>query len=482
MAHSNELAAREHEQNGPNDQPSIVYLLKPNGSTNDTMDLQKLLAPLWRWRWVEMLVLLCTVLVAGWYYIKPGGELRYEIVVDRGDYSGSVGDRRSYLDVRDHLNRVLIPSAAAATAPDWSPDITLLDQRAERLAEIKKLSIEEEQQLKLEPELFTLSFTLSSGTEEDHTALATELTERLQDYAARDGSIVATSMDIAEQKLEQDLAAKQRGLTAKQRSLANLGQRVVGAKRALADKETALRIISEASYVAALRGAVNTQLNRTQLTIDRQMLVVSQLTAREEAIGGRITQLQAVLTDLIAAQDAPNTTASGTARLLADRIATGRLELEQRIPVERLEIARQMIDTQSTIQQLQATLAQEELEIVNFDSDLAIRQAHAQDAITIAMEHITACQQAVEGATEDLDLSRESIVNAEIAIELFKQRTQAKVIHQPLAIIEQFTRIIPNSKKAMMTIAILIIGGLCAVGSAYGLETLRLARLGTLAS
>jgi len=450
-----------------------VYLVNPDGAADGAVDLPKLLAPIWRWRWVELMVLIAAVLLAGWYYTRSGGETRYEIVVDRGNYG--------YEEVKDHLNRVLLPAASATTPETWIPDLTLTDRRAERLAEISTLSVEEEQQLTLQPELLTISFATTRGDAADHADLAADLTSRLEAYAGRMKAVVATNKTSEAQTLSQGLAAKKRGLANKERALATAKLKLEGAKRALADKETAYRIISEPSYVAALKGAVDSELARTRSSINKQELLLSSLADQTTRLTTRDENLQQTLGDLITSLDAADASTSGTAQLLADRIATLRVELEQRIPRERIDIDRRALEAEATIERLQIQLTQQELTAINFESDLAIRQENAQDAITVATERIDAVQRSIDAATQALDVAREDIADAELAITLFDQKAEADVIHQPLTIVGAFERSVPNERRAMMTLAILVLGGMCSVGSAYGLEALRLARLGTLA-
>jgi hypothetical protein len=63
---------------------------------------------------------------------------------------------------------------------------------------------------------------------------------------------------------------------------------------------------------------------------------------------------------------------------------------------------------------------------------------------------------------------------------MLEARKDARLVHQPTSIIEELTVVRPDDNRSIKTLAILVFGGLCSLLSAYALEALRLARLGTL--
>jgi hypothetical protein len=192
----------------------------------------------------------------------------------------------------------------------------------------------------------------------------------------------------------------------------------------------------------------------TKAAITKEVVLDEQLTSREIFTRQRESDLRGTLDELLASLGTSDAASPGTEQLIADRIASLRLELEQQIPAERFEIQRRLGTCRAEQASLNAKLLQQELESVNFGSDLALRQ-----------EKLKASVDAVRS-----DLS------------LFDARTGADLIHQPLTILEEFRRIEPHDQHLLMTIAILILGGIASLIAAYILEALRIARLGTLAN
>ena len=80
-----------------------VYLVNPDSSAS-TVDLQAVLAPIWRWRWVELVILVLSVLAAGWIVSRtPEARL---LVIDCGHFEPEI--------VGSHLESVVIPAASRA--------------------------------------------------------------------------------------------------------------------------------------------------------------------------------------------------------------------------------------------------------------------------------------------------------------------------------------------------------------------------------
>ena len=191
----------------------------------------------------------------------------------------------------------------------------------------------------------------------------------------------------------------------------------------------------------------------TTASLVQQTELEDQLTARELFIEKRVVTLASTLESLLASLNLTNGSTAGTQQLLADRIATLRLELEHRIPAERLELHGRLAACRAEQANYNAILIQQDLESVNFISDLAVRQ----------------------------EAVRATIDGAKTARDLFNAKMQATLIHQPLTILDEFRRVEPRDQQLLMTFAILILGGIASLIAAYVLEALRIARLGTLA-
>ena len=73
----------------------------------------------------------------------------------------------------------------------------------------------------------------------------------------------------------------------------------------------------------------------------------------------------------------------------------------------------------------------------------------------------------------------DAIAIAQNALDLFEARKSAGLVHQPVSIIDEFEIYQTNETRLPVTLAILVFGALCSLLSAYALEVLRLARLGT---
>ena len=389
-----------------NQQP-VVYVVDRNHESNDAVDLQKLLAPIWRWRWVELIILLLTVLMAGWYYIRDA-DSSWEMIISPGG--------NDYAMVISQMEQVVIPGAVQDIINGWKP-IVNISPTSKSLLPIEDTNAN--------PELVTISFRTSSGTDELHTALADGLRKRVQAVSTR--LALVTSAEQASAMLF---------LT-----------------HTIDRQENALSVITKPDYVAALRGRLEKNISMTKAAITKQTVLDEQLTARELFLETRTITLDSTLDSLLASLNSASNASSGTQQLLADRITTIRLELEHRIPAERLEIQGRLGTCRAEQAALNATLIQQELESVNFIADLTAQQ----------------------------DAVRATIDDARTARDLFDAKMQATLIHQPLSILEEFRRVEPRDQQLLMTIAILILGGIASLISAYVLEALRIARLGTLA-
>ena len=389
-----------------NRQP-VVYVVDRNHESNDAVDLKKLLAPIWRWRWVELSILLLTVLAAGWYYTRTA-ESTWEIVLNPGG--------NEYAMVISQMEQVVIPGAVQDITNGWKP-IVNISPTSKSLLPIEDTNAN--------PELVTISFSTSDGTPESHTALADNLRQRIETISTRLALVTSAEQASAIMSLAQTINSK----------------------------ETALSLISEPDYVAALRGRIDKSIAMTKAALVKQTELEDQLTARDLFIEKRVATLASTLESLLASLNLTNGSSAGTQQLLADRIATLRIELEHRIPAERLELQGRLGTCRAEQASLNAILIQQDLESVNFISDLAVRQEAAQATIS----------------------------DAKTARDLFEAKMQAGIIHQPLKILEGFRKIEPRDQQLLMTFAILILGCIASLVSAYVLEALRIARLGTLA-
>lgn len=389
-----------------NQQP-VVYVVDRNHESNDAVDLQKLLAPIWRWRWVELIILLLTVLIAGWYYTREA-DSSWEIIISPGG--------TDYAMVISQMEQVVIPDAIQDIVNGWKPAVNISP------TSMSLLSIDDS---KLNPELVTISFSTSSGTDELHTSLAEGLRKRIQAVSTRLAVVTSVEQASAMQTLAHTIDKQ----------------------------ENALSLLSEPNYVAALRGRLEKNISMTKAAITKQTVLDEQLTARELFLGDRTVSLDSTLDSLLASLNSASNSSSGTQQLLADRIATIRLELEQRIPAERLELQGRLGACRAEQASLNAKLIQQELESVNFIADLTAQQ----------------------------EIVRATIEDAKTARDLFDAKMQATLIHQPLTILEEFRRVEPRDQHLLMTITILILGGIASLIAAYVLEALRIARLGTLA-
>ncbi|MDG1838796.1 MAG: hypothetical protein P8I91_08345 [Phycisphaerales bacterium] len=389
-----------------NQQPP-VYVVDRNPESNEAVDLHKLLAPIWRWRWIELALLLLTLFAASWYYMREA-DSNWEIIISPGS--------NDFAMVISQMEQVVIPGAVQDIEGDWKPIVDISPTSMSLLSTDDSMA---------NPELVTISFSTSRGTDELHASLADSLRQRIQSVSTRLAVVTSVEQTSALQALTHTIEKQ----------------------------ETALSLISEPDYVAALRGRLETNISMTRAAITKQTVLDDQLTARELFLGDRAIALDSTLESLLASLNSANNASSGTQQLLADRIATIRLELEQRIPTERLELLGRLGACRAEQASLNARLMQQVLESVNFISDLAVQQEAVQTKVE----------------------------NAKAARDLFQAKMQATLIHQPLAVVEQFHRAMPRDQHIIMTIAILILGGIASLFAAYVLEVLRIARLGTLA-
>ena len=177
-----------------NKQPA-VYVVDRNHDSNDAVDLQKLLAPIWRWRWVELCILLLTVLVAGWYYTREAAS-SWEIVISPGG--------NEYAMVISQMEQVVIPGAVQDIASGWKPTVTI-SPTSEEIKLIEKDVVN--------PELVTITFSTSHGTDELHTLLADGLRERIQSVSARLALVTSAEQASAMMSLAQTIDSKETALS-----------------------------------------------------------------------------------------------------------------------------------------------------------------------------------------------------------------------------------------------------------------------------
>jgi DNA repair exonuclease SbcCD ATPase subunit len=223
--------------------------------------------------------------------------------------------------------------------------------------------------------------------------------------------------------------------------------------RKVTEARDAYSRISEESYIAALRGRIDKEIQLTEASIRRQVALYEFQSQRNATLDEHADRVSSRLDELLATMGTTESTFPGTVQVLVDRITSLRLELEDRIPEERLQIERRINEGMAEQDRLAAILSQQKLEAQNFDADLAARQSVALDAIAAA----------------------------ESALAMLEARKDARLVHQPTSIVEELTVVRPDDNRLIKTLAILVFGGLCSLLSAYALEALRLARLGTLA-
>ncbi len=392
---------------GPSGGQPAVYFVNADGGPTGGLDLKQLLAPIWRWRWVVWGVLLLTVLVGGWYFTRSP-KLMHQFVIESGSYPRSL--------LLEQIEGVILPRVTSELPDGWMPVIDV--------GALVFTDEPEPDDLATAKNLISISIPSAEDNSESQQILLDRLRAEMSLFSKNDAVIV----DVA-------YAGRQAEL-----------------KRMIAVSRRAYSIITEDSYVTALRGLVKKEMEFTSAAILRQETLFQFQSKRDASLDDRASRVSDRLDELLATMGGTGSAFSGAVQVLVDRITSLRLELEERIPAERLQIERRMGECVAEQDRLAAILSQQQLEAQNFDTDLLARQAGAFVAVARAERNLI----------------------------LLEAKKQAGLIFQSTKIIEELTIARLDDNKHLKTLAILILGGICSILSAYALETVRLARLGTL--
>ncbi len=390
-----------NRSNGDDSNRPVAYLLEQHQAADQAIDLQRLLAPIWRWRWVQGVVLVLGLTWAVWNYLNAT-DSTLVLVVHRGDNDAAM--------VESQLREVVIPGAVQDLNKDWRPEVLLVQQDAN------------------DPEtppsdLYLLTAKTSSGTSEEHARLREALRERVGVLSKRFAAVTEAKELSDAQQFEQSL---------------------VSAK-------SNLREISAPPYVNALRARLDRDLAYTKASVAKARGLEAAILERESRLSDREETLQSTLSLLLDTINDSNDTA-GLQQVFVDRITSIRLELEQRIPAERIDLRYRLGETRAELLQLAAQQSQQELEAATFDLDLDRRQSEAQTAVH----------------------------TAEAAKALFQARVTASMVHQPLSIIEEFSEINDRESRLILSVSIAMLSGLTSLAAAYVLEGIRLGRQGVM--
>ncbi|MCH2141130.1 MAG: hypothetical protein MK100_08880 [Phycisphaerales bacterium] len=223
-----------------------VYLVNPDSAAS-TVDLQAVLAPLWRWRWVELVILMLSVLAAGWIVSRtPEARL---LVIDCGHFEPEI--------VGSHLESVVIPAASRAVLKDWH-----VSPRTEQ-ADVVETVIDQENTVAAvglkHPQMLILSYLIPTDESED-TILNNRISNDIEDYFDRLAA-VAQANGFAE------------------------GSRL---KSQLKEAESNLEAMRSPSESAALRTGIDQHLARIASSIDSQKRMITSLQneiAHAESLG-----------------------------------------------------------------------------------------------------------------------------------------------------------------------------------------------------
>ncbi len=392
---------------GPSGGQPAVYFVNADGEPTGGLDLKQLLAPIWRWRWVVWGVLLLTVLVGGWYFTRSP-KLMHRFVIESGSYPRSL--------LLEQIEGVILPRVTSELPGGWMPVIDV--------GALVATDEPEPDDLATAKSLISISIPSAEDNSESQQILLDRLRAEMSLFSKNDAVIV----DVA-------YAGKQAEL-----------------KRMIAVSQRAYSIITEDSYVTALRGLVKKEMEFTNAAILRQETLFQFQSKRDASLDDHASRVSDRLDELLATMGETESSFPGAVQVLVDRITSLRLELEERIPAERLQIERRMGECVAEQDRLAAILSQQQLEAQNFDTDLLARQAGALEAVA----------------------------HAERDLILLEAKKQAGLIFQSTKIIEEITIARLDDNKRLKTLAILILGGMCSFLAAYALETVRLARLGTL--
>ena len=392
---------------GPSGGQPAVYFVNADGEPTGGLDLKQLLAPIWRWRWVVWGVLLLTVLVGGWYFTRSP-KLMHQFVIESGSYPRSL--------LLEQIEGVILPRVTSELPGGWMPVIDV--------GALVATDEPEPDDLATAKSLISISIPSAEDNSESQQILLDRLRAEMSLFSKNDAVIV----DV--------------GYAAEQAEL----------MRAIAVSQRSYSIITEDSYVTALRGVVKKKIEFTKAAILRQETLFQFLSKRDASLDDRASRVSDRLDELLATMGGTGSAFSGAVQVLVDRITSLRLELEERIPAERLQIERRLGECAAEQDRLTAILSQQQLEAHNFDTDLLARQAGAFVAVARAERNLI----------------------------LLEAKKQAGLIFQSAKIIEEIAIARLDDNKHLKTLAILILGGICSILSAYALETVRLARFGAL--
>ena len=392
---------------GPSGGQPAVYFVNADGGPTGGLDLKQLLAPIWRWRWVVWGVLLLTVLVGGWYFTRSP-KLMHRFVIESGSYPRSL--------LLEQIEGVILPRVTSELPGGWMPVIDV--------GALVATDEPEPDDLATAKSLISISIPSAEDNSESQQILLDRLRAEMSLFSKNDAVIV----DV--------------GYAAEQAEL----------MRAIAVSQRSYSIITEDSYVTALRGVVEKKIEFTKAAILRQETLFQFQSKRNASLDDHASRVSDRLDELLVTMGETGSSFPGAVQVLVDRITSLRLELEERIPAERLQIERRMGECVAEQDRLAAILSQQQLEAQNFDTDLLARQMGALEAVA----------------------------RAERALILLEAKKQAGLIFQSTKIIEEITIARLDDNKRLKTLAILILGGMCSFLAAYALETVRLARLGTL--
>ena len=392
---------------GPSGGQPAVYFVNADGGPTGGLDLKQLLAPIWRWRWVVWGVLLLTVLVGGWYFTRSP-KLMHQFVIESGSYPRSL--------LLEQIEGVILPRVTSELPDGWMP---VIDVGA--LVATDEL---EPDDLATAKSLISISIPSAEDNSESQQILLDRLRAEMSLFSKNDAVIVDVGYAAEQAELMRVIAVSQRSYS----------------------------IITEDSYVTALRGLVKKEMEFTSAAILRQETLFQFQSKRNASLDDHASRVSDRLDELLVTMGETESSFPGAVQVLVDRITSLRLELEERIPAERLQIERRMGECVAEQDRLTAILSQQQLEAQNFDTDLLARQAGAFVAVARAERNLI----------------------------LLEAKKQAGLIFQSAKIIEEIAIARLDDNKRLKTLAILILGGICSILSAYALETVRLARFGAL--
>ncbi len=393
---------------GPSGGQPAVYFVNADGGPTGGLDLKQLLAPIWRWRWVVWGVLLLTVLVGGWYFTRSP-KLMHQFVIESGSYPRSL--------LLEQIEGVILPRVTSELPGGWMPVIDVG-------ALVATDETDEPDDLATAKSLISISIPSAEDNSESQQILLDRLRAEMSLFSKNDAVIVDVGYAAEQAELMRVIAVSQRSYS----------------------------IITEDSYVTALRGLVKKEMEFTSAAILRQETLFQFQSKRDAEIDDHASRVSDRLDELLATMGETESSFPGAVQVLVDRITSLRLELEERIPAERLQIERRMGECVAEQDRLAAILSQQQLEAHNFDTDLLARQAGAFVAVARAERNLI----------------------------LLEAKKQAGLIFQSAKIIEEIAITRLDDNKHLKTLAILILGGICSILSAYALETVRLARFGAL--